>query len=190
MLPNGVLAKHGYHVLGGFFSGVCAGAAHPPFEISCDLVKVFVASAEDALITLRERIAALCTPAPATNNPKAMIHVYEKDQRGRGHYHWRECGVITETVRGRDRFFAILPDGERRELSPYDYDVIDVLMACTRANVKFADWLGSEETSLVRYIAWQQNRVKNWAPAALVSVDTPLDKSDDVFTPTKPAYEG
>lgn len=49
MLPNGILAKHGYQVAfrgqGGFFSGVCRGSGDSPFELSCEAMKRFVAEA-------------------------------------------------------------------------------------------------------------------------------------------------
>lgn len=37
-LPKDVLAKHGYKIKHGFFSGICIGAGELPFEESCDLV--------------------------------------------------------------------------------------------------------------------------------------------------------
>jgi len=48
-LPSGVLSQHGYTVDWGFFSGVCGGAKHLPYEQSCDLVKESIGWAEDAL---------------------------------------------------------------------------------------------------------------------------------------------
>jgi hypothetical protein len=34
VLPNGLIAKHGYKVKYGFFMGVCNGAGHAPLEVS------------------------------------------------------------------------------------------------------------------------------------------------------------
>tara|TARA_R110000824_G_scaffold1386_6_gene7062 strand:+ start:9002 stop:9685 length:684 start_codon:yes stop_codon:yes gene_type:complete len=53
MLPNGHLAKHGYTLLWGFFSGTCPGSDELPFEISTDLIARSIKSAEDNKTTIK-----------------------------------------------------------------------------------------------------------------------------------------
>ena len=53
MLPNGKLAKHGYTLLWGFFSGTCPGSDALPFEISTDLIDRSIKAAEDNKTTIK-----------------------------------------------------------------------------------------------------------------------------------------
>lgn len=58
-LPNGRLAKHGYSVEWGFFSGVCHGAGYLPFEQEKAELERVVRSIEKQVVACSARIAEL-----------------------------------------------------------------------------------------------------------------------------------
>ena len=59
MLPGGVLSKHGYTVQWGFFSGVCNGAGHLPFEQSKDAIAGVMASVAATIKSVQAEIDEL-----------------------------------------------------------------------------------------------------------------------------------
>lgn len=199
-LPKGKLSKHGYNVAYGFFSGICAGAAHLPYEQSCELIKRFIASAEQDLDRVLETQAQLRSRA---TEPKAWVRIYERNAgRGRGEYRWRLREVTQESsATGHFEFFHYAPtegaDGiernpRNREISaPSGYWAkgTDILDACTHANAKYAGWMEFEVLSLRRYIAWQTDRVTGWKLAELTPVPAEGLKDDGQgFMPEEPAY--
>lgn len=93
-LPDGLLAKHGYHVMWGHFNGVCRGSDELPFEESCALIENFIAEAEQYLEQLNTHCAKLCQPA---SQPRAWYHEYVNRNRTRkGGYQWREIELIED----------------------------------------------------------------------------------------------
>jgi hypothetical protein len=190
-LPKGVLSLHGYKVTHGFFSGVCRGAKHLPFEQAFDLVAEQVTMAQEALANLEARQARYRAPA---TKPFAVVNVFVKDSRGRTHHEWRRVEVLAMTrISGYIAFtYTRFPDevsfGNRApELNGDKWDETDVLAVATRYNTIYAGWLEHEAVSLRRYIAWQANRVATWQEQPLLALDAKKDKS--AFKPEAPAYE-
>lgn len=205
-LPNGVLAKHGYKIAAGYFSGVCAGSGHLPFEKSYDMLPGFIASASAQLTSVERFVAKLTTPA---TEPKAWFYTSKASPRG-GYYgstrDWQEQAIETEVVQfhdGTGSYKKFWRDGDtswerfrnaegarteeirpvKREVSAgYDDAVLDV---ATKANGVYARWMRAEVLSLRRYIAWQQERIASWKEADLLPVDR---KDKEGFKPTEAAY--
>jgi hypothetical protein len=200
MLPSGVLAKHGYTILGGFFSGVCRGSAHSPFEVSCDQLPIYIDEAARTLSSVEEFQESL--RRPVTEN-KAWFRTEHRNVR-RGSwspstYRWALCSVRVETIPYRDgdgSYKKFYRDGDTKlekdtqervafepEISAsYSATLEDV---CNHANEVYADYLEHEAVSLRRYIDWQKNRVSAWKAAELLPVDA---KDKEGFIPTKAPY--
>lgn len=211
-LPNDRLSKHGYTVTHGYFSGVCRGAGHEPFEVSCDLVKRFVEEARAQLISVEDFQTKLRKPV---TEPSAFFRTSKAHPKG--HHYGRTRGdwtrlPVTETVvpflDGDGSYSKFTREGDtawksftaqREGYKPYvDHRIEPVtsevshaygqtlLEVCTAANRVYADWLEHEIDSLSRYIEWQTERVKAWKPAPLLPVDAKNDKLG--FKPTEPRY--
>lgn len=192
MLPSGVLAKHGYNVTSGYFSGTCAGSGRLPFEKAADLVQEFIWSA----LKQRANVANFqeTLRAPATI-PQAWIRAYvssdEIDRaasRSRGGYFWMNV-ELRERANDPSRveFDAQHPAKKGTVLthSVYGYPKPSLLEEATALNTTYANWLQHEVDSLTRYIAWQTDRVTNWKEADLFPVDY---RDKEGFEPTKPKY--
>ena len=198
-LPNGKLSKHGYNITHGFFSGVCAGASHLPYEQSCDLIKTFIESAERDLQRVLDTQARLRARA---TEPKAWVRVYVKaDWSRRSGYEWRERAVTHETSANghfKNFYYAATENADgaernslnRRINGPEGYwkSGTDILDACTYANAKYADWMDFEVVSLRRYIVWQQERVAAWKLLPLTPVAAAPKDDGQGFIPEEPKY--
>src|SRR4051794_30940036 len=123
-LPAGVLSKHGYTTRWGFFSGICNGAGHLPFEQSCDLICAAIKSAEAQIITVTERIEAI----RQQGGSKAWVHYYGKDATGyKSGYRWEECEVVERHIvfangYEYDKVVYVGPDGKDHETGHYQAD--------------------------------------------------------------------
>lgn len=182
MLPSGKLAKHGYNVKHGFFSGVCAGSGSLPFEQSYDLLPHFIANAQielDSLNTIQSKLRL----EPV--EPKAWVSNYEGESYGHNNYHWRFVDVQSE-VRS-----IVMSDGKphewteyfyiangtngakdvRHKIDLYDYKIKGVLNTAWALNKTRADAFDREITSLRRYIAWQNERIATWKLMPLLPVN-------------------
>jgi hypothetical protein len=72
-LPNGVMAKHGYQVLGGFFEGVCFGSNHLPLERDKTLVEKSIVWATERWLETAAMARIWANPAI---EPKMWYNVY------------------------------------------------------------------------------------------------------------------
>jgi hypothetical protein len=201
-LPHGYLAKHGYTIALGFFSGTCMGSELPPFEKSCELVKTFIATAQAELSRVRAKQAALRVPP---TEPKGWVRNYEADGISYGNVHrWRYIEVLSEKVTFENgtpeggfyyKHTYIAPgptSGGWSKVTRNPNEVHNVptdnsynedgLSVAHRLNCGKADWFEVQARDLQRYIAWQTERVTNWKEAELLPVDA---KSKLGFAPTK-----
>jgi hypothetical protein len=198
-LPKGRLSLHGYTVAHGFFSGVCSGARHLPFELSCDLIKNAIERASAALTAVLADQKELRTKP---ESPKAWVHHYVGFQgRNRSSYRWMQVEILTEekaldSGRTYKVYSYLAPsvvgskvvEGTVKKLDGY-YEANDSLDVALKLNESRAKWLEHEVDSLRRYIAWQTRRVNSWKaePDALIPVDAKV-KDKEEFKPTEPAY--
>jgi hypothetical protein len=182
MLPHGDLSLHGYTVDHGFFSGVCRGARHLPFEESCALVETFIREALDSIVHLEERQREL--REPVNGDPICWIRNYE-EYAGRpycNHYVWRRVQLIDErgphgcskSYMAPGSYYDNLHSKDsssnavRHGFSDNSYGQKTLQELATDENVAYAERvIGAQITQLQRYITWQRKRVAEWKPQPL-----------------------
>jgi hypothetical protein len=164
-LPGGVLAKHGYTVRWGFFSGVCPGSGRKPFETHTDYIAECITFAQGQAKFLRTEGAELRKPA---TEAKGWYHEYVPAAgRVASYYRWVFVPV------GRDAYGSwsvTLENGTTKRMDLYSYPKTE-LDAATDMNAKKADSLEAQAKKMDEYVAWQQNRLRTWKPAPLVSLE-------------------
>lgn len=178
-LPGGILSLHGYTVEHGWFSGVCQGAGHQPFEVSCDLVEKFIESAKAHLAYLEATKAKWLLPA---TEAKAWVQKYEAPKyKVKGGYFWElveikhEWKAFSSGGGGYDKYFYDVP-----EKSSFNAGVIELgygedkpktlLEVCTWLNAKYAATFDAKIAGIKQYIAWQTKRVAEWKPEPLIEI--------------------
>jgi len=182
MLPGGVLAKHGYTTKWGFFSGTCAGSHFLPFEQSIDRIEQAIAMSQSHEAELRFRAAAERVNADPTD---VMAHIYVGFQgRGletskwlpttvsavenvstSGDYRWLSY-TLTYAMPGYVRP-GDAPVMKTKRLESYEGEkTLDATVLKLRG--RYADMLVKEADARAKYTKWQQDRIRNWAPAPLV----------------------
>jgi hypothetical protein len=207
-LPSGRLAKHGYTVRGGFFSGICRGAGYLPIEVSCDQVVRYIAEAMQELETVTEYQKKLWQPA---TEPTAWIRLYRSHREAtayqRSGYEWHQVvvsiedrpyehttgsrlvysytspisGKVSEVHYGVQRYDAEFRAKERLLEEPLILQ--DILMEqVTKMNREYVKAKRYLISDLQRYIDWQRERVRTWQPAELLPL-TAKDKAG--FVPTE-----
>lgn len=214
-LPNGLLAKHGYKVTSGYFSGVCVGSGHQPFEKSYEMLPGFIASAERERANIEARQTKLRTPLADDAKPMAWVNNYEGKVYAFGnHYIWRKVELKAEAVDWSTDYmkaYYTAPGAaksgwskERDENKRHDlYEGIHLrggLLTEAKAlrlradhlNDRFAEAMEPAAEDLRRYIKWQQNRIATWTEQPLRPVaDKPVAKEERKveFKPTAEVNE-
>lgn len=183
LLPGGTLAKHGYTVAWGFFSGVCSGSGHLPFETSKGQIEGAVKSMESSIATVEADIAELENIDSETNGKTtAWKHVYH----ARG-YVWEQVkviGPVSTDYSGYTSYQAVtrraLSLGDRR-YEPGKIVDEDINVYCEGWNMptlrhwvhflncKRAASLRKENESRCSWVKWQNTRCASWALQPLVA---------------------
>jgi len=164
-LPNGRLSNHGYTVQWGFFSGTCFGAHGKPFEESTDLILHMIKQCKENIIKVKEEIEEL----KVAKGDKAWKHVYD---RRRGVMVWKHVQVIEVEKHSYKHYNNYILDGKTYSGGQ---------MACCfpksmeEAVLEFNKYyidgkLVKDIAQLESYIAWQEERIKNWKPGTLIPV--------------------
>lgn len=192
MLPAGVLAKHGYNIVSGFFSGTCCGSGHLPYEQSKDLLASLIISAKEDLNRHEDWQKELRAPA---KEPKCWIHHWNEkggvgSRRGWGGYSWEHVTLRFKDPSQNYSYFCynLRDNSEDKIFTLYDGSTISdekILEKCTEKNIAYADYLMHHVVSLKRYIEWQEGRVNSWKLLPLLPVET-VDKAG--FVPEKAPY--
>lgn len=86
MLPNGLLAKHGYPVKWGFFEGVCAGSGRLPFEQSTDAIADAIRHVEADIAATAADLEAIEDLGSKINDGTSVWHHHYSG--GRLGYQW------------------------------------------------------------------------------------------------------
>lgn len=174
-LPGGQLSKHGYTKRWGFFSGVCRGAHHLPFEQSIDQIERYIAESVEDVAALRSRIESLTTE---TKRAWILIRVRE-GYRTHQTFHFvavTEREVTFETQHGKSSYTAHGFDdpttGEWTDLRKDNtvYGAVSVADAVRELNNREIHKLAAMVDQHEGYIAWQRERIQNWKPTELKSV--------------------
>lgn len=179
MLPRGVLAKHGYTTKWGFFSGVCQGSEHRPYETHTDLIERFIEWAEEKRADL-ESFRATLLERPAEGTTEAWVNVYLPPTfHNKNGYTWRKV-PLTLTIHqwlGGDGYTVNIeyPDqdpqraGRTHRIDFYsqcrnaDYTAsTNLLDYIQNLNAKYAATVAKEISQVEDYIRWQQRRLADW----------------------------
>jgi hypothetical protein len=177
LLPGGVLAKHGYTTRWGFFSGVCTGSGHQPFEQATNLIEDAIARAQRESFNLR---AVAVTLRGTSTGTKTWVTVYDsatwQDRSSRTR--WVEV-ELTETVRtesygtfhtfhytveARQTNGTMLAKTKQFEQGGYPASMAEAVAAGNKGRASYLDGQASQYDS---YATWQAGRIAKWAPVAL-----------------------
>lgn len=204
-LPNGKLSQYGYKIDHGYFSGVCVGAKHEPFELSCELVKTFIEGAKRHLESVEAFQACLRLPV---EQPTAWIRCSYENPKGRYYpkvHVWEVCPMAIEKVNFQDStgFYVKYSYTDKNGVkhgslsspvygvSPHDeagagksLDEL-LLLTCSRYNQQYAEWIEYDAKNMRSYISWQTERVQTWKKMDLLPNDA-KDKAG--FKPEDPKY--
>lgn len=167
-LPGGRLSKHGYTTRFGFFEGVCSGAHGLPFEQSTDLIARAVKGAQQQA----ERITA---EADALDTETGFVWI-SAHVKSTGKSRWfqvaREELTMTEVQYSFGPVTKITwqAPGARHVSEVGEYTRASVDEKIIAQNSRYASQLRSKVKQITDYIAWQEQRIANWAPAELTPV--------------------
>jgi hypothetical protein len=160
-LPNDSLSLHGYSVKAGFFEGTCMGAKQKPFELDKSLIDAAIKAAEERLATVKEAI-------DAQNNGTGPL-VYEAYDSFARHQLLARRQVDVIEVFDDGRFTYLQPTTKK--------ETIGRGLGMTKASTldrlrKDKVWrLDGRAKQIAQYIAWQQQRIKDWAPKPLQPIE-------------------
>lgn len=159
-LPGGALSKHGYTKQWGFFNGTCPGAGYLPFELQKDKAEAAVTRVQAIVEKLRGQIAEL-NAAPVENTApfktyNSRLGVYQET-----------TVTVEEDVIGEKKIPVTLirhEDGTREQAMRYGLygSVTEIVLKLRRQR---AGRIQLEVQNNQGYINWQNDRLKNWAPA-------------------------
>jgi len=184
-LPNGRLSKHGYTTQWGFFSGVCSGASHLPFEQSTNLIEDIVATVKRSVVHLKSQRAELLE---MTDFCKVQIKFHNR-RVGTTEYHWvsapaetmsisgwsgselkssyteaRPYGYSTETFK-----CAYIYTGRERDGDYENRPTLEELIK--RANAEYVkSVIDRDIAQMENYIEWQEKRLAEWVEKPLTPV--------------------
>jgi hypothetical protein len=175
MLPGGSLSKHGYTKRWGFFSGVCPGAGHQPFELSKDAIEPAIANVRRVIAEVEAEIDALENLDSEVNaKPVAWHHTYK-----RYGYVWEQVPVVDFASKAYDSGTLYSASVQVTEVSPdkIHRNRIEAYGAAWKLsslrhwvhflNEKYAKHLRAQNGGRRDWVRWQEDRLKNWAPKPL-----------------------
>lgn len=167
-LPGGGLSKHGYTTRWGFFSGVCRGAHHLPFEQSKDLIEDAIAYALTEAVETNKRAQALRQPA---TEPVATCQVYREHSQCKSYeksgYAWVKGAIkMADKTRHGLNHVVVAEDG-REYYVHADGWRDEPLAVATYNNASYARHLDKQAEQMRQYADWQRNRIANWQPQEL-----------------------
>jgi hypothetical protein len=148
-LPGGRLSDHGYTIRWNFFSGVCSGSRHLPFELSVDLIEGEISHAEAEAERLTEKSAAYL----GGEGPTLCSRTKEYIGRRRVE-EWAEVEVIG----GGGSWVRFIDTGE------------EVRYGGAGARSHYDDHLKQRARQYRQYAEWQRERITGWTPQPLASV--------------------
>lgn len=169
-LPNGVLAKHGYQVLGGFFEGTCFGSGHLPLEQDKTLVEESIRWAAERWIETSAMARIWASPA---TEPKLWYNVWipQTARRIGGYSQWQHCEMKVEP----DGYVRVFMDKEWRRGSTYSLfakNDDDLLRLATESHANYIErHLQPKMRELNRYCKDQQRRIDTWHKKPLMPIE-------------------
>lgn len=170
MLPGGKLAKHGYTVDYGYFSGTCRGSDELPFEVSKDVAEKALAGAVDHHARLIASAKAVPLAGYEDGTVMARFERPVPGQRFKTKSSWEKGRIDTHLV-------IAVSDGFKQPHRVYALGA-EVVKAMQKS---WADTFRREALQLEAYIDWQQERCASWAPAELQPVENEAAKKTHVL---------
>jgi hypothetical protein len=178
-LPGGKLAKHGYTTRWGFFSGVCTGAHHAPYEQSCEMLKERLPLVIEAANGQRE----LAAKARATTDAAWVVEAFKpRDPRSYVvDYLARLVPVaeLTHSERYRRGVLSYthskpeaLPNGKKAEHEFAYGEGLTMADAVAVLNERRARDHEAQAKRLEDYAAWCSNRITSWKLRELAPVNS------------------
>lgn len=172
-LPSGLLSKHGYTVNWGFFSGVCNGEGHAPFEKSTNAIEGVIQSVKAQLVHAKEQ-----RQARLVNTETVIV---EMSMRSNGKRLYKRCELSAVQV-SVDGHYSGLASSYIQE----DYNgvwkvvnintgymvganKVDMILSANEFHVRRV--LDVEIAQMEKYIEWQSERVANWVEKDLTPVE-------------------
>lgn len=195
---NSDLAKHGYTVTNGYFSGTCWGSGHQPYEISKNLIEESIVRAENYVARLNVSIAELLAPVPADADT-TWIHEYRRELHTKSFsgYLWKKVQVqVEETVKsgtyanGNEYSHTVRTYRYHRdngkggvELTTLNHVYASSLQELVEKHNKvYASHLQAEAKQLGVYIQQQKHRAETWVERPLVPRVKDADKKQTTRT--------
>lgn len=162
-LPNGRMAKHGYNVQFGFFSGTCSGSDYLPFELSIDRIERAIAEVTETKSRLQASIVNLNEQQPTD---KIWVNQYfPATWEFRHSYHvWGQLEVVVNQA-GEYSYLD-----RKGEPEPFYRSGImgDLQKACNDQALRYAQHLAQQVNQIDEYVFWQRDRIKDWKASDLI----------------------
>lgn len=169
MLPGGKLAKHGYTLDYGFFSGTCRGSDELPFEQGKSLAEKSLAQAA----ARRDELLAQADAVSLTGNDDGTVWAYvrRKARDGKSYRTWEKA-----TLTANCRLYTTT-DGLSHQTGYYGdaNDVVRQMQTAYALHFRVAAKQADD------YIDWQAARCASWAPAPLQLVEDEKAKKTHVI---------
>ena len=143
-VKTGRIAKHGYTVDWGFFSGTCPGSDHLPYEKSCDLIPAVI-------VSLNGRVEDLKAGRAKTEAVESPRGGFEFRRYVRNPRTWRH-GYESHEVTGRFEDYS-------RPSQHDDYTFQEVRFVADKP-VKFSDGNEYSETTTQDWTGKERNEVR------------------------------
>jgi hypothetical protein len=170
-LPNGILSNHGYTVQMGWFSGICTGAKHLPFEKSCDLIQFAIDHTKGSIVTNKSYIEEL-----KVQTEYVWLHVYVNTSQYTGKY--IDVKVNKEDLdveyygENNERIKVTYKHPEARskqDVGQYVYgaSIEEKILEENKRQIRKLENLIEQMES---YVAWQTERVANWKEQDLTEI--------------------
>ncbi len=164
-LPAGLLSLHGYTTRWGFFSGICNGANHLPFEQDTSLIEGMIAWANREAARLRSEADQV---REERDPEKAWYHHYvSASVRGEySGYQWIQTRIF-KGERSELMFDAPAENGQpaRPKSLRSGFGLVEEYVR--ESNGRRSGYLEREAGERDKYAAWQAARIKDWKPAEL-----------------------
>ena len=160
MLPNGVLARHGYNIRWGWQAGVCSGSDNLPYQESCEMVERSIAWARERAEELNAKADAVLASQHDEGNV-VWINVYhpELSSRSKGSVRvWEQHEVFPD-----GGFGGYFMNRGKKERLHQGFGTIKATGATA-----YSRQIRHQAEQLQAYAAEQAERISNWAPAPLL----------------------
>lgn len=184
---SGEMAKHGYTVEWGFFSGTCPGSGELPYEKSNSAIG-------DQIVIAKGRIESMIKQAAelrARTDNKAHVEVYfshgEYSNRSKGGYHSIECEFVDEQITTRDGYrwnkvhayyTHAGKQGDAYKSRSHQYNSAAAAAAGERE--RSAVSILSRAEQFKNYVRWLTDRKDSWKLADLTPVAAPEPSALDL----------